>query len=146
MSKMLVLLAAVFLFFQCPVCVTGTSRLLSIHTKMISHRQPRNHQIWIYSDNGADAGCINNVLVTFNSIINLNLYKLKLVYSNDIIKILPKLSIYSQPKFIIFPGGGDIEYHNKLKGIGCNNIRNYIFNGGNYLGFCAQFRLQSMLF
>lgn len=64
-------------------------------------------------------------------------YELKPVYAKDIIETLPKLNNESRPKLIIFPGGGDIPYQKKLKGIGCENIRKYVANGGNYLGFCA---------
>lgn len=38
---------------------------------------------------------------------------------------------------IIFPGGEDIPYHQALKGIGNQNIKDFIHAGGNFLGICA---------
>ncbi|MDN3503944.1 MAG: BPL-N domain-containing protein [Rhabdochlamydiaceae bacterium] len=38
---------------------------------------------------------------------------------------------------IIFPGGRDIPYHNALKGAANQNIRQFVEEGGLYIGICA---------
>ena len=37
----------------------------------------------------------------------------------------------------IVPGGRDVKYHEELAGIGNERIRNFVANGGVYLGICA---------
>lgn len=38
---------------------------------------------------------------------------------------------------IVFPGGRDIPYHNALQGNSNRCIRDFVKNGGNYIGICA---------
>ena len=38
---------------------------------------------------------------------------------------------------IVFPGGRDSPYHDKLKGPGNKLIRRFVESGGWYLGLCA---------
>ena len=38
---------------------------------------------------------------------------------------------------LVFPGGGDLGYCRLLNGAGNRIIRNYVANGGRYIGFCA---------
>ncbi len=38
---------------------------------------------------------------------------------------------------LVMPGGADLYYCEKLNGAGNKNIRNYVENGGRYLGICA---------
>lgn len=40
-------------------------------------------------------------------------------------------------KAIVIPGGADMPYHLKLQGQGCANIRQFVENGGVYIGLCA---------
>ncbi|MDR0630466.1 MAG: hypothetical protein LBF70_00270 [Holosporales bacterium] len=40
-------------------------------------------------------------------------------------------------KILIFPGGADKQYAEKLQGVGCENIKTFVKNGGAYLGICA---------
>ncbi|MGA8163783.1 MAG: BPL-N domain-containing protein [Waddliaceae bacterium] len=42
-----------------------------------------------------------------------------------------------QTALVIFPGGRDVAYHLALKGKGNQKIRDYVENGGRYLGLCA---------
>jgi biotin---protein ligase len=44
----------------------------------------------------------------------------------------------SQTSLLVFPGGRDLPYVEKLSGKGTTKIRNYISNGGKYLGICAE--------
>lgn len=38
---------------------------------------------------------------------------------------------------LVIPGGADCPYHRKLRGIGCDNIKEFVRNGGTYVGICA---------
>jgi len=38
---------------------------------------------------------------------------------------------------LVMPGGADLPYMEKLGGVGNQNIRDYVQNGGKYLGICA---------
>ena len=40
-------------------------------------------------------------------------------------------------KLLIMPGGADLYFCEKLNGTGNKNIRNFVNNGGSYLGICA---------
>jgi len=46
-------------------------------------------------------------------------------------------ALRSTIKLLVMPGGADLYYTEKLKGDGDTAIRNYIENGGSYLGICA---------
>ncbi|MCH9633402.1 MAG: hypothetical protein S4CHLAM7_01270 [Chlamydiae bacterium] len=37
----------------------------------------------------------------------------------------------------VVPGGRDVPYHEALKGAGCSHIKEYVEDGGLYLGICA---------
>lgn len=39
--------------------------------------------------------------------------------------------------WIFFPGGRDIYYHEKLKGRGCEILKEWVCQGGFYIGICA---------
>jgi len=49
---------------------------------------------------------------------------------------------------LIIPGGRDIPYHQKLSGKGTAKIRNYVQEGGRFLGICAgaYFASQEVIF
>eukprot|EP01083_Nonionella_stella_P075877 206485_1 len=120
---------------QCVLCCQRiTPRLLSYTTGLMN--KANKSPIWLYRDLGAGPGCVDNMLFTLDKLLSTD-YQIVSVLAQDIIHVLPKLSIEFRPKLIIFPGGGDIPYQDKLKGIGCSNIREYVKQGGNYLGFCA---------
>ncbi|MDR0677552.1 MAG: hypothetical protein LBF57_02665 [Holosporaceae bacterium] len=38
---------------------------------------------------------------------------------------------------LVIPGGADKPYDEKLRGVGCENIKAFVRNGGTYLGICA---------
>ncbi|MCP5505083.1 MAG: hypothetical protein H7A41_08030 [Chlamydiales bacterium] len=42
-----------------------------------------------------------------------------------------------ETKLIVFPGGRDIPYDRNLRGKGTAKIRNFVEEGGSYLGICA---------
>ncbi|SCA58668.1 Uncharacterized protein CT_035 [Chlamydiales bacterium SCGC AB-751-O23] len=48
-----------------------------------------------------------------------------------------KANEISHLKWIFFPGGRDVFYHQKLKGEGCSILEEWVFNGGHYIGICA---------
>lgn len=43
----------------------------------------------------------------------------------------------SHATILIIGGGADIPYHKRLRGIGCKNIKEFVANGGIYIGICA---------
>lgn len=43
----------------------------------------------------------------------------------------------SNAKCLIMPGGADLAYCKKLNGNGNQQIKNYVENGGTYIGFCG---------
>jgi len=40
-------------------------------------------------------------------------------------------------KLLIMPGGADLYFCEKLNGVGNQRIKDFVFNGGSYLGICA---------
>jgi len=44
---------------------------------------------------------------------------------------------HSSCSLFIMPGGRDLPYHLALKGLGNNQIRRFVENGGTYFGICA---------
>ena len=49
-----------------------------------------------------------------------------------------KLGLWTEDAALfIMPGGADIPYTRKLNGKGNQIIKNYLANGGKYLGICA---------
>ncbi|WP_367364682.1 BPL-N domain-containing protein [Candidatus Tisiphia endosymbiont of Nedyus quadrimaculatus] len=60
-------------------------------------------------------------------------YKIHLINASEIIE--NKWS--NQAALLIIPGGRDVYYTKQLNGKGNKAIKNYVENGGNYLGICA---------
>lgn len=60
-------------------------------------------------------------------------------YSIEMIdaKTLLKGEWQANCKLLIIPGGSDTPYHKLLQGKGANLIREYVQNGGSFLGICA---------
>lgn len=91
--------------------------------------QVLSKEIWIYSDEGTwEEGIIS--LEQFFSFYNI---PHKRIYSND----LNNINDYSNTLAICIPGGFAYYYKIKLNEFAINNIRNYVSNGGSYIGICA---------
>ncbi|HPF78620.1 MAG TPA: BPL-N domain-containing protein [Alphaproteobacteria bacterium] len=83
--------------------------------------------IYIYSDEGVGAFSLTAVRDYFSS------EKITLVTAEDIVKS----GIPSDVDVFVMPGGADRPYMKKLNGAGNQKIKEYVKNGGVYLGICA---------
>ena len=84
-------------------------------------------KIAIYNDEGGGEFSLYSTLRYFEA------HDPILLSAKDIIegKLTDKIDIF------VIPGGADRPYHNKLSGTGNDFIKNYVNNGGVYLGICA---------
>lgn len=85
--------------------------------------------ILIYNDDGVSNNCLNALL----DFITTNFSKLpcKLTNSENIIADLHHACL------LIIPGGRDLAYCSKLNGLKNQKIKQFIAEGGAYLGICA---------
>lgn len=99
--------------------------------------------IYVYNDQGVSAEALEHTIYTLEtfaaSVINKNNNKKNL---KIIIKTINAADIksgfwQSKATLLIMPGGADILYVKKLNGAGNAAIKNYVENGGAYLGICA---------
>ena len=89
-------------------------------------------QIVIYRDEGVSQGTLSSTVSMFKSIRGE--YDLNFITAEEIQKC--SLSP-SETELIVIPGGADLPYQEKLEGLGNENIRKYLDQGGKYLGICA---------
>lgn len=83
--------------------------------------------VYIYCDEGAGA---------------FSVYSARDYFSNDNVTLIKadeliRDGIPEHVDLFLIPGGADRPYAKKLNGIGNKNIRQYVENGGTYLGICA---------
>ena len=109
--------------FPIPLDINQNKTIISAPEKI------RTLSIAIYKGEGSMDSGIDNVKKNVSSILDVNFTELGPtdVMNNN----LKKFDI------IIFSGGGASMQGNAIKEQGRENIRNYIKNGGNYLGICA---------
>lgn len=87
--------------------------------------------VLVYNDEGVDKVCLGWVTSFFEN-------RGDNVRSVDA-EFLTKYSKEWMTQYdkIVIPGGADRPYHKKLKGQGCDNIKEFVNNGGTYIGICA---------
>jgi glutamine amidotransferase-like uncharacterized protein len=90
-------------------------------------------KIVIYGDKGASDFCIASLLSA------LKYEKIDRKYSIAVVDrhFFKNTNWRHCTHLVIFPGGSDTPYHDNLKGLGNSNIRDFVENGGNFLGICA---------
>lgn len=93
--------------------------------------------IRIYQDEGASPESVKMILFTLSRCCDPSLYSITTITSNGIIDEEWEKNCV----LIVFPGGAANPYHRKLSEL-CGNsgnarIKEFVRNGGNYLGFCA---------
>lgn len=90
-------------------------------------------KILIYQDKGADPFCVSSLLFA------LRYEKLNQNYLLTLVKkeIFQNSAWQKETELVIFPGGRDIPYHQALKGEGNQQIKDFVQNGGKFLGICA---------
>lgn len=89
--------------------------------------------IVIYSDKGVDGGALKQLVRSLQQEVDPERCALKRMDAR---------SLLEQPWeekaiLLVVPGGRDVFYHASLDGAGTDRIRNFVQNGGNYLGICA---------
>jgi glutamine amidotransferase-like uncharacterized protein len=88
--------------------------------------------IYIYSGPGTSSIAINHTQYTLNKLLSSK-YHLKTIDQEE---VKNNLWVKNAALFIM-PGGADIMYARSLKGLGNQQIRSYVQDGGRYLGICA---------
>jgi len=88
--------------------------------------------IYIYKDEGVSNNSILHTVFTLKETLTDGYYihsiNAKEIIRNEWVK---------DAALLIVPGGADLPYTKKLNGQGNANIKNYVNNGGSYLGICA---------
>lgn len=88
--------------------------------------------IYIYNDDGVSAESFSQTFETFNHFF-AHKYLVNALDTKQI-----KLNQWQEnAALFIIPGGADIPYTRKLNGLGNQNIKQFVQNGGAYLGLCA---------
>ena len=86
-----------------------------------------NKSIYIYNDEGVGELSLHCIKDYFSS------EKITLISAKDIIQS----GVPETADVFVMPGGADKPYANKLNGVGNDNIKKYVRQGGIYLGICA---------
>ena len=85
--------------------------------------------ILIYADDGVSTESLEHTKYSLNLALGIN-YIIKEVTAEHI-----KEGIEKETCLFVMPGGRATPYRNKLDGLGTDNIKQYVENGGGYLGF-----------
>lgn len=88
--------------------------------------------ILIYNDDGVDPKSLAHLDKYMNELFGAN-YSILHVSSQDLID----RNGLGKAKMLVMGGGADVFYHRRLQGKGCHHIREWVFQGGIYLGICA---------
>jgi len=88
-------------------------------------------KILIYSDQGVSAKSYANTVKSLKA-LPLNI-SIKSVDSEE----LKNAETLKDARLLIIPGGRDLPYVERLKGLGISNIRRWVEEGGAYFGICA---------
>lgn len=93
-----------------------------------------NHKfIYVYKDEGVGLVNANYLWKELKKAGYDQSHQLRWVLKEDFLKD----NWEDQTDAIIMPGGRDLPYHEALKGEANFRIRNFVVNGGSYLGICA---------
>jgi biotin--protein ligase len=84
--------------------------------------------ILIYNDEGASAVCVNALVDFLSEKNNVACVSGNQLQQDDWIK---------QTKTLIMPGGRSMPFYEKLSSAGNKNIRQFVEQGGTYIGICA---------
>ena len=88
--------------------------------------------IYIYNDAGADSIMLMHTAHIMNEKF-ASCYDVKFIDA----KQLKEQNWQIDASLLVMPGGADLPYVEKLNGEANNLIKNYVANGGKYLGICA---------
>ncbi|MEM6879522.1 MAG: BPL-N domain-containing protein [Bacteroidota bacterium] len=87
--------------------------------------------IYVYSDHGVSATSLIHTRHTLKSLTPN--YRIELIDAQGIVH----KNWAQDAALLIMPGGADVPYTQKLEGAGNQIIKQYVENGGGYLGICA---------
>ncbi len=87
-------------------------------------------QILVYNDDGVSKSSFHNL---FDALSRLERFQIKAVTHRFFLSDAWE----EKTALVAFPGGRDLPYHLKLKGEGNRRIKNFVHQGGRYLGICA---------
>jgi glutamine amidotransferase-like uncharacterized protein len=95
--------------------------------------------IFIYNDYGSSEKAVDEMKDCLVKICHSLITKIEMISANEIIKgKLNSVNITDENKCLFCLGGGfDLGYLKSLSYIGCSKIREFVENGGFYLGICA---------
>jgi glutamine amidotransferase-like uncharacterized protein len=89
--------------------------------------------IYIYNDEGVSKESLDQTIASFKE-WNINgTYEIRTIDAATLLTGDWALDA----KLFVLPGGADLPYLKKLKGTGDNVIKDYVSNGGSFLGICA---------
>src|SRR6476620_3369467 len=90
------------------------------------------NSIYIYQDDGVSDESLSQTITTFQHML-APAYFIKTINAHEIIEG----EWVQDAALFVMPGGSDLPYVRKLNGAGNQNIKDYVKNGGSYLGICA---------
>jgi biotin--protein ligase len=89
--------------------------------------------IYVYTGPGASKSSLKHTLHTLQQLIDPSFHTIKTINPEEI----KNTRWNSEAILFIMPGGADTHYMKHLSSNGNNKIRQFVENGGNYLGICA---------
>ena len=118
------------LFFKyiCLVIITIWACFFSAR----SFSETKKNTVYVYQDEGVSKESLQQTIHTLKAILPPE-FKLKAIHAKGVIKQhwMKKAALF------VMPGGADLPYMKQLNGKGNQRIKNYVQNGGAYLGICA---------
>jgi len=89
--------------------------------------------VLVYSDLGVDQFGLSETLSTLKSSLSSSVYEIRTVDGSE----LKKGNWRKKCSLLVIPGGRDLPYLAKIGKEGMSVIKDYVLNGGSYLGICA---------
>lgn len=103
------------------VCLLSTATIAGNHSTL-----------YVYSDKGVSSESLRQTLHTLHQFFDQK-YTIKTLKAHDVIQGKWR----KNAALFIMPGGADLPYVKALKGKGNQQIKDYVEQGGSYLGICA---------
>lgn len=88
--------------------------------------------IYVYQDEGVSQESFIQTTSTLENFLNKK-YVIKTINAQEVINSLWD----KDAALFVMPGGADLPYIKKLNGLGNQKIKQYVVNGGSFLGICA---------
>ena len=90
------------------------------------------NEIYIYDDSGVGIESMHQLIKMLSEVLG-NSYSIKKIDAKSVIKG----EWTKRARIFVMPGGADLPYLRKLGGLGNKVIKEFVANGGSYLGICA---------